>query len=76
MKLFAKKTINPYISDSQNMFNEKIKKRMIGISHLENLLPLELSGFLNLWYMFMKNSFASAMIFSRCTKTNFWSNSK
>ena len=37
------KIINPQISDSQNMFNEKIKKRMIGIAPIGEVITLNLS---------------------------------
>ncbi len=34
------KTINPHISDAQNIFKEKIKKRMIGISPAPKLVTI------------------------------------
>ena len=62
------KTINPYISDSQNMFNEKIKKRMIGISPSGKVITLELSISESLVYAYEKTVFASTMIFQGVQK--------
>lgn len=62
------KTINPHISDSQNMFNEKIKKRMIGISPSGKAVILELSFYESLIYAYEKTVFASTMIFQGVQK--------
>ncbi len=66
-KLIAK-TINPYISDSQNMFKEKIKKRMIGISPSGKVIQLNLSISESLIYAYEKTIFASTMIFQGVQK--------
>ena len=62
------KTINPYISDSQNMFKEKIKKRMIGISPSGKVIQLDLSLSESLVYAYEKTIFASTMIFQGVQK--------
>ena len=62
------KTINPVISDSQNMFNENIKKRMIGIAPKGEVVTLELSFFDSLTYAYEKTIFASTMIFQGVQK--------
>jgi len=62
------KTINPYISDSQNMFKEKIKKRMIGISPSGKIIKLDLSIGQSLVYAYEKTIFASTMIFQGVQK--------
>ena len=66
-KLIAK-TINPYISDSQNMFKEKIKKRMIGISPSGKVIKLDLSLGESLAFAYEKTVFASTMIFQGVQK--------
>lgn len=66
-KLIAK-TINPHISDSQNMFKEKIKKRMIGISPSGKIIQLELSFFDSLTFAYEKTIFASTVIFQGVQK--------
>jgi regulator of sigma E protease len=66
-KLIAK-TINPYISDSQNMFKEKIKKRMIGISPSGKVIQLNLSLSESLVYAYEKTIFSSTMIFQGVQK--------
>jgi regulator of sigma E protease len=62
------KIINPQISDSQNMFNEKIKKRMIGIAPKGEVITLDLSFFESLSYAYEKTIFASTMIFQGVQK--------
>jgi regulator of sigma E protease len=62
------KTINPHISDSQNMFKEKIKKRMIGISPSGKVIQLDLSISQSLVYAYEKTIFASTMIFQGVQK--------
>ena len=66
-KLIAK-TINPLVSDSQNMFKEKIKKRMIGISPSGKIVTLNLSLGESLVYAYEKTIFASTMIFQGVQK--------
>tara|TARA_B100001063_G_C16675258_1_gene508698 strand:- start:50 stop:1066 length:1017 start_codon:yes stop_codon:yes gene_type:complete len=66
-KLIAK-TINPHISDSQNMFKEKIKKRMIGISPSGKVVQLDLSLSESLVYAYEKTIFSSTMIFQGVQK--------
>ena len=62
------KTMNPQISDSQNMFNEPIKKRMIGIAPKGEVVTLELGFFDSLTYAYEKTIFASTMIFQGVQK--------
>ena len=62
------KTINPHISDSENMFKEKIKKRMIGISPSGKVINLELSIGESMIYAYEKTVFASTMIFQGVQK--------
>jgi len=66
-KLIAK-TINPHISDSQNMFKEKIKKRMIGISPSGKVIKLDLSISQSLVYAYEKTIYSSTMIFQGVQK--------
>ncbi|GGD43627.1 putative zinc metalloprotease [Malaciobacter pacificus] len=65
---FISKTINPYISDSENMFKEKIKKRMIGISPSGKIVNLDLSFTESIVYAYEKTIFASTMIFQGVQK--------
>ncbi len=62
------KTINPYISDSENMFKEKIKKRMIGISPSGKIIKLDLSFGESLVYAYEKTLLSSSMIFQGVQK--------
>jgi regulator of sigma E protease len=62
------KTISPRISDSENMFKEKIKKRMIGISPSGKVITLELTFSQALVYAYEKTLFASTMIFQGVQK--------
>ena len=62
------KIINPQISDSQNIFNEKIKKRMIGIAPIGEVITLNLSFYDSLIYAYDKTIFASTMIFQGVQK--------
>jgi regulator of sigma E protease len=62
------KTINPQIADSENMFKEKIKKRMIGISPSGKVINLELSFGESITYAYEKTIFASTMIFQGVQK--------
>lgn len=62
------KTINPHIADSENMFKEKIKKRMIGISPSGKVINLQLSFSESMVYAYEKTIFASTMIFQGVQK--------
>lgn len=62
------KTINPEVSDSENMFKEKIKKRMIGISPSGKVIKLELSIGQSIVYAYEKTIFSSTMIFQGVQK--------
>lgn len=62
------KTINPVVSDSQNMFNENIKKRMIGVAPKGEVVTLELGFLDSLLYAYEKTIFASTMIFQGVQK--------
>lgn len=62
------KMINPQASDSQNMFNEKIKKRMIGIAPKGEVITLELGFYDSLIFAYEKTIFASTMIFQGVQK--------
>ncbi|MFA9373239.1 MAG: RIP metalloprotease RseP [Poseidonibacter sp.] len=66
-KLIAK-TINPLVSDSHNMFKEKIRKRMIGISPSGKIVELKLTIGQSLVYAYEKTIFASTMIFQGVQK--------
>ena len=66
--LIIAKTIDPQVSDSENMFKEKIKKRMIGISPSGKVITLELSFSEALIYAYDKTVFASTMIFQGVQK--------
>ena len=66
--LIVAKTIAPQISDSENMFKEKIKKRMIGISPSGKVITLDLSITDSLIYAYEKTIFASTMIFQGVQK--------
>ena len=62
------KTINPHISDAQNMFKESIKKRMIGISPSGKVIKLDLSISESFVFAYEKTVFASTMIFQGVQK--------
>lgn len=62
------KIINPQVGDSQNLFNEKIKKRMIGISPSGKVITLDLSIPQALVFAYEKTIFASTMIFQGVQK--------
>ncbi|MCR8711293.1 RIP metalloprotease RseP [Aliarcobacter butzleri] len=62
------KTINPEISDSQNMFRENIKKRMIGINPSGKVITLDLSFSQSLVFAYEKTIFASTVIFQGVQK--------
>lgn len=62
------RTINPKISTAKNLFNENIKKRMIGISPSGKIITLNLSIIQSLNYAYEKTIFASTMIFQGVQK--------
>lgn len=62
------KIIAPHIADSQNMFRENIKKRMIGISPKGEVTTLELNFTESLSFAYEKTIFASTMIFQGVQK--------
>jgi len=62
------KTIKPHISDSQNLFKEKIKKRMIGISPSGKVIKLDLSIAQSIAFAYEKTVWASTMIFQGVQK--------
>ena len=66
--LIIAKTINPHVSDSENMFREKIKKRMIGISPSGKVIKLDLSFTESLLYAYEKTLLSSSMIFQGVQK--------
>ena len=62
------KIINPQIQDSQNIFNEPIKKRMIGIAPANKIITLDLNFTQSLAYAYEKTIYASTMIFQGVQK--------
>jgi regulator of sigma E protease len=60
--------LNPKISDSENMFKEKIKKRMIGISPAPILIDMEYTLAQGFTYAYEKTIEASLMIFKGVQK--------
>lgn len=60
--------LNPHISDSKNMFNENIKKRMIGISPAPKVIKMHYSPSEALTYAWDKTIQASTMIFQGVQK--------
>lgn len=60
--------LKPQISDSQNMFKEKIKKRMIGISPAPKLIDMTYTPTEALVYAYNKTIQASTMIFTGVQK--------
>jgi regulator of sigma E protease len=62
------KTINPFISDAQNMFREKIKKRMIGISPAPKLVTIYHDPISALGFAYDKTIESSKMIFKGVQK--------
>ena len=60
--------LNPQILDAQNMFKEKIKKRMIGISPAPILIKLDLSLSESFSYAYDKTYESSKMIFKGIQK--------
>ncbi|MGB6328481.1 MAG: RIP metalloprotease RseP [Halarcobacter sp.] len=62
------KTINPHISDAQNIFKEKIKKRMIGISPAPKLVTIYHDPISALSFAYDKTIQSSTMIFQGVQK--------
>lgn len=62
------KTIDPQILDSENLFKEKIKKRMIGINPSGKVITLDLSFVESLQFAYEKTIFASTLIFQGVQK--------
>jgi len=62
------KTINPHISDAQNIFREDIKKRMIGISPAPKLVTIHHNPIDALAYAWNKTIESSKMIFQGVQK--------
>lgn len=60
--------IRPHISDSQNIFKEKIKKRMIGISPAPKVITLDLSLMESFGFAYDKTIESSSMIFKGVQK--------
>ena len=61
-KLYSK-VVDPKLSDSENMFREKIKKRMIGISPAPKVIVIEHSVFESFGFAYDKTLESSKMIF-------------
>ncbi len=61
-KLYSK-IVSPKLSDSQNMFREKIKKRMIGIAPAPKIIVVNHSFLGSFGYAFDKTVESSTMIF-------------
>lgn len=62
------KTVIPKILDSQNIFNEKIKKRMVGIGPSGKIVELDLSIAESFVYAYEKTVYASTIIFQGVQK--------
>jgi regulator of sigma E protease len=62
------KTINPHISDAQNIFRETIKKRMIGISPAPKLVTIYHDPISAISYAYDKTIESSKMIFQGVQK--------
>ncbi|MGB5917766.1 RIP metalloprotease RseP [Arcobacter sp.] len=60
--------INPHISDSENIFKEKIKKRMIGIAPAPKIVKLNLSPIEALGFAYDTTVESSKMIFKGVQK--------
>jgi len=65
------KTLTPYVKETKNMFNETIKKKMIGISSAGVFHKLELTPTQTLSYATEQTVFASTMIFTGLKKLVF-----
>lgn len=62
------KTLTPKISETKNMFNETVKRKMIGIGSAGVTHPLELSPLETITYATKQTIFASTMIFTGLEK--------
>ena len=62
------KTLTPKISETKNMFNEKVKRKMIGIGSAGVTHPLKLSPLETITYATKQTIFASTMIFTGLEK--------
>lgn len=62
------KVINPFVSDAQNIFKEKIKKRMIGISPAPKIVTIHYSFMNSFSYAYDKTIESSKMIFQGVQK--------
>lgn len=62
------KTLTPKISETTNMFNETVKRKMIGIGSAGVTHPLELSPLETITYATKQTIFASTMIFTGLEK--------
>jgi len=65
------KTLTPYVKETKNMFNETIKKKMIGISSAGVFHKLQLTPTQTLSYATEQTVFASTMIFTGLKKLVF-----
>ncbi len=62
------KTLTPKISETKNMFNETVKRKMIGISSAGVTHPLKLDALQTVEFAIDKTIFASTMIFTGLQK--------
>jgi len=62
------KTLTPKISETKNIFNETVKRKMIGIGSAGVTHPLELSPLETITYATKQTIFASTMIFTGLEK--------
>lgn len=62
------KIINPHISDSENIFKEKIRKRMIGIAPAPKIIKLDLSFTETFVFAYDKTIESSTLIFKGVQK--------
>ncbi|MEO1953298.1 MAG: RIP metalloprotease RseP [Campylobacterales bacterium] len=62
------KTLTPKISETKNMFNETVKRKMIGISSAGVTHPLKLDALQTVKFAIDKTIFASTMIFTGLQK--------
>ena len=62
------KTLTPKVSETKNMFNETVKRKMIGIGSAGVTHPLKLDAIQTISYAVDKTIFASTMIFKGLQK--------
>ncbi|WP_419769498.1 MAG: RIP metalloprotease RseP [Candidatus Marinarcus sp.] len=60
--------INPYISDAENMFKEKIKKRMVGIAPAPKIITIHYTPIEAIGFAYDKTVESSKMIFQGVQK--------